>query len=71
MIVGNAVAGDDREPTPPEFAPFEHLVGGWKGQGWLSKNRLKGWSEKHNWAWKFVEGGRPWGWPSRPPATRS
>ncbi len=57
MIVGNSLANaDDREPTPAEFAPFEHLVGGWKGQGWMSKNRLKGWSEKHNWAWKFVKG---------------
>jgi YHS domain-containing protein len=41
---------------PPPLAPFEYLVGGWKGTGIPTANRLKGWSERHVWSWKFVEG---------------
>ena len=55
-VGGLAVADDDREAPPSAFTPFEHLIGGWKGQGIPAKNRLKGWPEKHMWAWKFVQG---------------
>jgi len=48
------VGAVDEIPAP--FAPFEAMVGGWKGTGVPSANRLKGWSESHSWAWKFVKG---------------
>ncbi|MDB5353314.1 MAG: hypothetical protein JWN86_4561 [Planctomycetota bacterium] len=51
-----AFADDERDAPPPAYAPFEHLIGGWKGQGIPAKNRLKGWPEQHMWAWKFVKG---------------
>ena len=53
-----AIAADEdgTKEVPPAFAPFEHLVGSWKGQGFAAKARLKGWGEEHNWAWKFVKG---------------
>src|SRR5947209_2827889 len=41
---------------PGELAPLEYLVGGWKGTAVPQANRLKGWQEKHNWAWRFVKG---------------
>jgi len=41
---------------PEPFVPFEHMIGSWKGQGIPTANRLKGWSEKHMWAWKFAKG---------------
>ncbi len=54
---GAAIAADDDKGAPPSaYSPFEHLIGGWKGQGIPAKNRLKGWPEKHNWAWKFDKG---------------
>ena len=54
--VARAEAQEEKDAPPAAFAAFEHLVGGWKGQGIPAKNRLKGWQEKHNWAWKFVKG---------------
>ena len=44
--------------VPAAFAPFEHMVGGWKGMGIPASNPLKGWPETHQWAWKFA-GGNP------------
>ena len=32
------------------------MIGSWKGQGIPTANRLKGWPEKHMWAWKFAKG---------------
>jgi YHS domain-containing protein len=32
------------------------MVGAWKGQAVPAANRLKGWPEKHSWAWKFAKG---------------
>jgi YHS domain-containing protein len=58
-----AVRGDDApsREIPPAFAPFEYLVGSWKGQG-ISRDdpaqRFRGWTETHAWAWTF-SGGKP------------
>ncbi len=44
---------------PAAFAPFEYLVGRWKGQGVPKDNpaqRFRGWSESHAWAWIFTKG---------------
>ncbi len=41
---------------PSQFAPFEHLIGPWKGTAVPTVNRLKGWPESHLWSWKFVKG---------------
>jgi YHS domain-containing protein len=49
----------DRRDIPPAFAPFEYLVGSWKGQGRpkdKSANQFRGWSETHAWAWIFEKG---------------
>jgi YHS domain-containing protein len=61
-ILGLAVLGGtwavarpgDEIPAP--FAPFEHMVGGWKGAAVPAANRLRGWPETHMWAWKFAKG---------------
>ncbi len=45
-------AGD----VPEAFAPFEYLVGGWKGTAIPAANKLKGWPERHVWGWKFDQG---------------
>ena len=44
------------DEMPVASAPLEYLVGGWKGTAIPQANRLKGWSETHNWAWKFDKG---------------
>ena len=58
VIVGAGAGGDDdasaQIPTP--FAPFEHMIGAWKGTGVPRVNRIKGWEEQHLWAWKFQKG---------------
>ncbi|MHB1558724.1 MAG: YHS domain-containing protein [Isosphaeraceae bacterium] len=43
---------------PPAFAPFEYLVGQWKGSATPkdTAQSFRGWPEKHNWAWTFVSG---------------
>lgn len=53
-----ATSADDSTggDIPAPLAPFEHLVGAWKGMGIPAANRLKGWPEKHLWAWKFEKG---------------
>jgi YHS domain-containing protein len=54
---GAAVAaGAEGREIPAPFVPFEHMIGTWKGQGIPTANRLKGWPEKHMWAWKFAKG---------------
>jgi len=53
--------GDDAQTRdiPPAFAPFEYLLGKWKGQG-TSKDdpaqQFRGWTETHSWAWIFTKG---------------
>lgn len=49
-------ARDDGDALPRELAPFESLVGGWKGTGQPLANRIRGWPERHVWAWKFSKG---------------
>ncbi|MDR3621474.1 MAG: hypothetical protein P4L85_19140 [Paludisphaera borealis] len=57
-VRGDGAAGRE---IPPPFAPFEYLVGSWKGQG-VSRDdpsqRFRGWPETHAWAWTF-SGGKP------------
>jgi YHS domain-containing protein len=47
----------DRD-IPPAFAPFEYLLGRWKGQAMPkdSAQSFRGWSEVHSWAWTFTKG---------------
>lgn len=49
------VASAEREVSA-ELAPFEYLVGSWKGAGIPTANRVRGWNETHAWAWKFEKG---------------
>ncbi len=60
VVLGSAVAGRATagpvDEVPPAFAPFEHMVGGWKGTAKPAANPLKGWQESHGWAWKFEKG---------------
>jgi YHS domain-containing protein len=56
-----AAAQDEPSATagyeiPAAFAPFEHIVGPWKGQGIPTANKLRGWPERHLWAWAFADG---------------
>jgi YHS domain-containing protein len=44
------------DDVPEAFAPFDYLIGGWKGAAVPQANRLKGWQETHRWAWKFAKG---------------
>lgn len=56
-----SLAADDKgREIPAPFAPFEYLIGSWKGTGVPTANRVRGWNETHAWAWKF-EKGRPVG----------
>jgi hypothetical protein len=48
--------GQGTPEVAPSLAPFEHLIGAWKGQAIPSANRLRGWPEKHRWAWSFEKG---------------
>jgi hypothetical protein len=55
------VPADESSVAIPEpLAAFEPFVGAWKGMGIPAADRLKGWRESHNWAWRF-ERGRPVG----------
>ncbi len=51
-----AAAAVPVDEVPAAFAPFEHMVGGWKGTAAPTANRVKGWAESHGWAWKFASG---------------
>jgi hypothetical protein len=46
----------DDEPIPTSLQPFEYLIGAWKGVGIPAANRVKGWNERHVWAWAFEKG---------------
>lgn len=57
VVAGLGFAADTGESEiPAPLAPFEHMIGGWKGQAIPRVNRLRGWTEKHMWAWKFEKG---------------
>lgn len=62
LVAGGAVRADDgASPSPGReipgpFAPLEYLVGSWKGNGFPTANRVRGWPETHAWAWKFEKG---------------
>src|SRR3954468_23656617 len=59
VMLGGAqavAAGSEGRGIPEPFVPFEHMIGSWKGQGIPAANKLKGWPEKHMWAWKFLKG---------------
>jgi len=59
-LIGQASAADSSD-LPPALAPFEFLIGRWKGQGVPRDNpaqRFRGWTETHTWAWVFA-GGKP------------
>src|SRR4051812_611233 len=49
-------APETASKPPASLVPFEDLIGGWKGTGIPATNRLKGWTEKYSWAWKFANG---------------
>jgi YHS domain-containing protein len=55
-LVGIGLAVAAEREIPPAFAPFEHMIGSWKGTGVPTANPLKGWPETHLWAWKFARG---------------
>ncbi|MFO0909662.1 MAG: hypothetical protein U0794_15170 [Isosphaeraceae bacterium] len=42
--------------VPPAFAPFEYLIGSWKGAARPTANPTRGWPETHAWAWAFDKG---------------
>ena len=44
------------DELPAAFAPFEGMVGAWKGVARPATNRVRGWSETHSWAWTFAKG---------------
>lgn len=57
VLGGVATAADSEErEVPAALAPFEYLIGSWKGAGVPTANRVRGWNETHQWAWKFVKG---------------
>jgi hypothetical protein len=51
-----ARSAQDSPELPAALAPFEHLIGAWKGQGIPTANRIRGWPERHVWAWAFEKG---------------
>lgn len=55
-LTGAACPASAQSEIPAPFAPFEQLIGAWKGVGIPSANRLKGWPERHSWAWAFRDG---------------
>jgi YHS domain-containing protein len=61
-VAGSAAGrGDEAGPRdiPSALAPFEYLIGRWKGQGIPKEkgaNQFRGWTETHTWAWTFAKG---------------
>ena len=55
-VAEGAEEASPSDAVPPALLPFEHLIGGWKGTSVPKANPLKGWTEKHTWAWKFSKG---------------
>ena len=58
---GATARGDEAamRDIPADFAPFEYLIGRWKGQGIPKDNptkQFRGWTETHSWAWIFAQG---------------
>src|SRR4051812_25329334 len=49
-------ADEKSREIPVPFAPFEYLIGSWKGTGVPTANKVRGWEETHAWAWKFEKG---------------
>ena len=49
-------SGSGGDEIPPALAPFEYLIGPWHGTGIPVANKVRGWQEKHVWAWKFAKG---------------
>src|SRR5262245_45643118 len=50
---------DSTRELPGPLVPFEYLIGRWKGQGVPKddpRNRFRGWTETHTWAWVFSDG---------------
>ncbi len=45
-------AGPERL-LPPALQPFEHLIGPWRGHGFLEANKQEGWDETATWGWRF------------------
>ncbi|MEO6808353.1 MAG: hypothetical protein ABI353_04500 [Isosphaeraceae bacterium] len=56
LTLGTVVVAAPADEVPAPFASFNYLLGGWKGSGIPEANRVRGWPEKHNWAWKFAKG---------------
>lgn len=62
MLSGGAGQARSDEPSsllaevPASLSPLAYLVGGWKGTGVPSANRIRGWTESHSWAWAFEKG---------------
>jgi len=59
--LGAAARGDEAgmRDIPAALAPFEYLIGRWKGQGIPKDNpakQFRGWTETHSWAWIFAKG---------------
>lgn len=59
-LIATAARSQEADEPPKALQPFAHLVGAWKGQASPSKDRLRGWIERQQWAWTF-EDGRPVG----------
>ncbi len=65
LSAGPVSAGSARPESPdgrelaPAMAPFEYLIGRWKGQAVSKDNAsrlFRGWTETHAWAWVFSAG---------------
>jgi hypothetical protein len=60
VTLAAAVPDPAESELPADLASLAPLIGAWKGMGIPAANRLKGWPERHLWAWKFAQG-RPVG----------
>jgi YHS domain-containing protein len=65
LVVASAAGASLRDDPaesreiPPEYTPFEYLLGQWKGQGIPKEagaQQFRGWTEKHAWSWTFSKG---------------
>jgi hypothetical protein len=56
LVCSRVGAQSDGPEIPAAFAPFEHMIGAWKGQAIPTANRIRGWPERHVWAWAFEKG---------------
>src|SRR5262245_32088688 len=60
IVPASAADESPGREIPAPRAPLRHLLGGWKRVGIPTANKVKGWPERHLWAWKF-SGGQPVG----------